>query len=190
MTDDHTTDPALDLVLHRVIRAPQDAIWRAWTDPDLLARWWIPAPSTLAVDRLDVRPGGAFVTRMSDDGSDFVPHTDGIFLVVEPHERLVFTNAIDGHWRPASPAPVAMTAEITLAEHAEGTSYTATVRHGSPQQRDLHEELGFFDGWGAVTDALAALLTAREEVSPRDLLASGRSQSSERSTYGMMPPLR
>lgn len=153
-----TLDPTLDLVLRRVIRAPRAAIWRAWTDPHLLAQWWIPAPTQLRVDRLEVHPGGGFVTRMSDDGATFSPHTDGIFLVVEPERRLVFTNAIDSHWRPASPAPVTMTAEIVLTEHDDGTEYTATVRHGSPTQRDLHEELGFHEGWGSVTEALAALV--------------------------------
>ena len=151
-------DPTLDLVLQRVIRAPRSAIWEAWTDPDLLAQWWIPAPTQLRVDRLDVRPGGAFVTRMSDDGDTYVPHTDGIFLVVEPEQRLVFTNAINSSWRPTVPAPVLMTAEIALVEHADGIEYTATVRHGSPEDRDLHEHLGFHDGWGSVTEALAALV--------------------------------
>lgn len=151
-------DPTLDLALQRVIRAPRSAIWEAWTDPDLLARWWIPAPTQLRVDQLDVRPGGAFVTRMSDDGDTFVPHTDGIFLVVEPEQRLVFTNAITSSWRPTVPAPVLMTAEIALVEHADGIEYTATVRHGSPEDRDLHEDLGFHDGWGSVTEALAALV--------------------------------
>ena len=151
-------DPTLDLVLQRVIRAPRSAIWEAWTDPDLLAQWWIPAPTQLRVDRLDVRPGGAFVTRMSDDGDIYVPHTDGIFLVVEPEQRLVFTNAINSSWRPTVPAPVLMTAEIALVEHADGIEYTATVRHGSPEDRDMHEELGFHDGWGSVTAALATLV--------------------------------
>jgi uncharacterized protein YndB with AHSA1/START domain len=150
-------DPTLDLTLQRVIRAPRRTIWRAWTDPDLLARWWVPAPTVARVDRLEVRPGGAFVTSMSDDGGAFVPHTDGIFLLVEPDERIVFTNAIDSAWRPAPPAPVSMTAEITLADHPDGTDYRAIVRHGDPAARDRHEELGFFDGWGSVTAALAEL---------------------------------
>jgi uncharacterized protein YndB with AHSA1/START domain len=112
------------------------------------------------VDRFDVRPGGAFVTSMSDDGASFTPHTDGIFLVVEPQERLVFTNAIDSFWHPTAPAPVLMTAEITLADHPEGTAYRALVRHGDEAARDLHEELGFAEGWGAVTAALAAIAEA------------------------------
>ncbi|WP_199256167.1 SRPBCC domain-containing protein [Mycolicibacterium mengxianglii] len=150
-------NPDLDLVLQRIIRAPRHAVWRAWTHPALLARWWTPAPTLTRVDQLQVRPGGGFVTQMSDDGTHFVPHTDSVFLVVEEDSRLVFTNTVDSRWRPATPEPVPMTAEIILAEHPEGTDYTAIVRHGDPVLRARHEELGFFEGWGAVTEALAEL---------------------------------
>ena len=100
-------NPDLDLSLQRVIRAPRATVWHAWTDPSQLERWWVPAPTIVRVDRLDVRPGGAFVTGVSDDGVEFVPHIDALVLVVDEFERLVFTNAIDSQWRPASPDPVA-----------------------------------------------------------------------------------
>lgn len=151
-------NPDLDLTLRRVIRAPRETVWRAWTDPSRLARWWVPAPTAVRIDRLDVHPGGAFVTRMSDDGAAFVPHIDASFLVVDEFERLVFTNAIDSQWRPANPDPVAMVAEIIFGDHPEGTDYRVVVRHGDPAARARHEELGFLDGWGSVTEQLAALL--------------------------------
>jgi uncharacterized protein YndB with AHSA1/START domain len=154
-------NPDLDLSLQRVIRASREAVWRAWTDPSRLARWWVPAPMQARVERLEVRPGGALVTLMSTDGQQFVPHLDAVFLVVDDHERIVFTNAIDSGWRPASPAPVAMTAEITLADHSDGTDYRVVVRHGDPEARTRHEELGFFEGWGAVTEQLAAVAEGR-----------------------------
>jgi len=152
-----TIDPRLDLALQRVIRAPRHTIWRAWTDPSLLERWWVPAPTIARVEHLDVRAGGAFVTSMSDDGKAFIPHTDSVFLAVDPEFRLVFTNAVDSTWRPANPAPVAMTAEVALDDHPDGTDYRVLVRHGDPTDRDHHERLGFFDGWGSVTEALATL---------------------------------
>jgi uncharacterized protein YndB with AHSA1/START domain len=150
-------NPDLDLTLDRVIKAPPAIVWKAWTDPVAFSRWWLPAPYRCRVERLDVRPGGGLVTSMSEDGSVFVPHSDACFLVVEEGRRLVFTNAIDSTWRPAAPAPVAMTAEITLAEHPDGTEYRALVRHGDPEARARHEELGFEDGWGAVAAQLAAV---------------------------------
>jgi uncharacterized protein YndB with AHSA1/START domain len=97
------------------------------------------------------------VTQLSEDGTQFVPHLDASFLVVEEVERLVFTNAIDSSWRPVSPEPFLMTAEVTLAEHPEGTDYRIIVRHGTPAARARHEELGFADGWGTVAKQLAAI---------------------------------
>lgn len=150
-------NPDLDLSLQRLIHAPRDVVWSAWTDPAKLARWWLPAPTLCRVVRLEVAPGGALLTQMSDDGVDFVPHVDACFLVVDPLERLVFTNAVDGDWRPAMPSPVAMTAEILLHDHPEGTDYHVIVRHGDAAARTRHEQLGFLEGWGTVTEQLAAL---------------------------------
>lgn len=151
-------NPDLDLSIERVIRAPRKVVWDAWTDPTRLARWWIPAPTLCRVDRLEVRPGGAFVTRMSEDGGTFVPHLDACFLVVDEFERIVFTNTVDSEWRPANPGPVTMTAEVTLHDHADGTDYRIIVRHGDPAARNRHAELGFTDGWGTVADQLTRLV--------------------------------
>ncbi|MCY1136932.1 SRPBCC domain-containing protein [Actinoplanes sp. Pm04-4] len=155
-------NPDLDLTLQRVIRAPRATVWRAWTDPDRFAQWWIPAPTVCRVDQLEARPGGGLVTRMSDDdGVTFAPHMDALFLLVEDEQRLVFTNAVDSSWRPTSPQPVALTAEITFADHPDGTDYRVLVRHGDPSAREHHEKLGFFEGWGAVTGQLATLAESR-----------------------------
>ncbi|MEV6494153.1 SRPBCC domain-containing protein [Actinoplanes sp. NPDC051633] len=152
-------NPDLDLTLERVIRAPRAAVWSAWTDAARFEKWWLPAPTLCRVERLDVRPGGALVTLMSDDGEKFVPHMDATYLVVEDQERIVFTNTVDSSWRPTDPAPVAMTAEITFAEHPEGTAYRIVVRHGDPAARARHEQLGFADGWGLTTAQLIDVVT-------------------------------
>jgi len=150
-------NPELDLTLERIIRAPRAVVWRAWTDPARFARWWVPAPTICRVERLDVQPGGAIVTQLSDDGLQFGPHLDATFLAVEELERLVYTNAVDSTLRPANPSPIAMTAEVTLADHPDGTDYRIIVRHGDPDSRALHEELGFAEGWGTVTKQLAGV---------------------------------
>ena len=149
-------NPDLDLGLERIIRAPRATVWNAWTDPRRLERWWLPAPTLCRVDRLELRPGGAFVTRLSDDGVDFAPHLDACLLAVDDLERIVFTNAVTSTWRPAAPAPVAMTATITFGDHPDGTEYRVVVRHGDPEARAHHKKLGFDEGWGSVTDQLAA----------------------------------
>jgi uncharacterized protein YndB with AHSA1/START domain len=151
-------NPDLDLTIERIIRAPRAAVWSAWTDPARLARWWVPAPTRCRVERLEVRPGGAFVTRLSDDGVEFAPHIDAAFLVVDELRRIVFTNAIDSGWRPANPQPVPITAEITLGDHPDGTDYRVIVRHGDPAAKAQHEKIGFMDGWGSVTEQLARVV--------------------------------
>jgi uncharacterized protein YndB with AHSA1/START domain len=151
-------DPELDLMVERVIRARREAVWRAWTDPQRFERWWVPAPAVCRVERLEVRPGGAMVTRISEDGSEFVPHLDALVLVADELERIAFTNAIDSTWRPAGPQPIAMTAEVLLGDHPDGTAYRMIARHGDPASRSRHAELGFADGWGTVTEQLAKLV--------------------------------
>ena len=155
-------NPELDLTLSRVIKAPRAAVWRAWTEPKSLEQWWLPAPAQCRVERLDVTPGGAFVTQMSEDGVAFGPHMDACFLAVDELERIVFTNVVNSGLRPVDQAPVAMTAEITLHDHPDGTDYRVVVRHADPASRARHEELGFAEGWGAVTAQLAALAESSE----------------------------
>ena len=86
-----------------------------------------------------------------------MPHLDACFLAVEEAERIVFTNAVDSRWRPATPEPVSMTAEIMMRDHPDGTDYRVVVRHHDPAARARHEQLGFSDGWATVTQQLAAL---------------------------------
>jgi uncharacterized protein YndB with AHSA1/START domain len=132
-------------------------VWKAWTDPASLERWFLPAPTLCRVDRLEPRAGGGLLTRMRDDeGADWAPHLDACFLAVDDQERLVYTTAVTADWRPAQPS-ILVTAEITLADHADGTDYRVLVRHADAAARDHHQELGFEQGWGSVTSQLAEL---------------------------------
>ena len=140
-------------------RAP--VVWDGVDRTRQPGEWLLPAPTRCRVDRLHTVPGGAFVTSMSDDGIEFTPHLDACFLTVEDAERIVFTNAVDSRWRPATPEPVSMTAEIIMRDHPDGTDYRVIVRHRDPAARAGHEQLGFFDGWGTVTDQLAGLVERR-----------------------------
>jgi len=107
------------------------------------------------VREMDLRPGGALVTHISENGGEFVPHVSGCFLAVDDLERIVFTDAMVGGWRLAE-QPF-MTAIITLQDHPMGTDYVAQVMHKNRTDRNQHEEMGFYDGWGTVAGQLAAL---------------------------------
>lgn len=153
-------NPELDLVIERVIRAPRATVWNAWTDPEQLAKWWLPKPEVCRIDRLELVPGGAFVTSFGSPGGELRPHLDGCFLAVEDEQRIVFTTGLDSDWRPARGDKLRLTADITFSEHTDGTLYRSVVQHADPTDRARHEELGFAEGWGTVIAQLAELVEA------------------------------
>lgn len=65
-------NPKLDLVLERVIDVSPEAVWDAWTKPELLKQWFTPAPWKTVECSIDLRQGGAFSTTMqSPEGQQF-----------------------------------------------------------------------------------------------------------------------
>jgi uncharacterized protein YndB with AHSA1/START domain len=157
MTNAADTKPASDreLVLTRIIDAPREKLFKAWTDAELLKQWFAPLPFTTPVAELDVRPGGTSRIVMRDaDGNDYP--NQGVYLEVVKNERLVFTDAYTEAWKPSG-KPF-MTGIITFEDEGGKTRYTARVRHWTVEARETHEKMGFHEGWGQCTDQLAALV--------------------------------
>jgi uncharacterized protein YndB with AHSA1/START domain len=161
-----TTDTAIvaptsdrELVLTRMVDAPREKLFQAWTEPELLKQWFAPTPWTTPVAELDVRPGGAnLIVMRSPDGQDY-PNR-GIYLEVVKNERLVLTDAYTSGWEP-SEKPF-MTLVLTLDDLGGGrTRYTARVRHWSVADRETHEKMGFHEGWGRCLDQLVALVSPK-----------------------------
>jgi len=151
-------DPRLDLVLERTVEVPRARVWAAWTQPELVKRWFTPAPWQTVDCEIDLRPGGIFRTTMrSPEGQDF-PNV-GCFLEVVSEERLVWTDALLPGWRPA-PEPF-MSAMLLFEARGSSTHYTAIAMHRDEAARQKHEEMGFHHGWGAALDQLVALMRAR-----------------------------
>jgi uncharacterized protein YndB with AHSA1/START domain len=144
-----------ELVLTRLVEAPREKLFRAWTEPELLKRWFAPLPWTTPHAELDVRPGGAsLVVMRSPEGKDF-PNR-GVYLEVVRNERLVVTDAYVSAWEP-SEKPF-MTLILTFEDEGGKTRYTARARHWTAADREAHEKMGFHQGWGQCTDQLAALV--------------------------------
>lgn len=144
-----------ELVLTRIINAPREKVFRAWTEPELLKQWFTPRPWTTPVVETDVRPGGSSLVVMR--GPDGTEHPNrGVYLEVVKHERLVFTDAYTKAWEP-SEKPF-MTVILTFEDAGGKTKYTARVRHWSVADRETHEKMGFHPGWDQATDQLAALV--------------------------------
>ncbi len=158
MTATTETAPSVadrELVLARLIDAPREALYRCWTEPQLLKQWFAPAPFTTPAAELDVRPGGAnFIVMQSPEGQE-MPNR-GVYLEVVPNQKIVFTDAYVSAWEP-SPNPF-MTVILTFEDAGPGqTRYTVRVRHFTTEGRERHEKMGFHQGWGQCADQLAAL---------------------------------
>jgi uncharacterized protein YndB with AHSA1/START domain len=144
-----------ELVLTRLIDAPREKVYRAWTDPELLKQWFAPKPYTTPVVEIDVRPGGsAYFVMRGPDGKD-LPNR-GVYLEVVPNEKLVSTDAYVKAWEP-SDKPF-MTLIVTFEDEGGKTRYTARARHWTAADREAHEKMGFHEGWGLCTDQLEALV--------------------------------
>ncbi len=155
----------LDLSFTRIVDAPRAQIWRAWTEPDLLKPWFCPLPWTTINAEIDLRPGGLFHTMMrSPEGKEFP--NQGCYLEVIKNQKLVWTNALLAGFRPSAPSATCgdqqvdfkFTATVELADHPDGTRYSATVIHADEAACKQHAAMGFEQGWGIALDQLLAMI--------------------------------
>ena len=158
-------NPKLDLVLERVVDVPLELVWKAWTDPEELIKWFVPRPWTTAACEIDLRPGGQFRTVMRDpDGNDY--DNVGCYLEIVENEKLVWTSALGPGYRPVTtgknPPGLLFTGMLLLESVDGGTKYTAIAIHGDEAAKTTHDEMGFQEGWGTVLDQLVAAIQAGE----------------------------
>ncbi|WP_295806708.1 SRPBCC family protein [uncultured Nitratireductor sp.] len=141
-----------ELVLARIIDAPREKIFRAWTDPNILKQWFVPKPWTIAKAEIDVRPGGSSLIVMKDPDGNEYPNR-GVFLEVVENEKIVTTDAFTEAWKPSG-KPF-MTMILTLEDAGEDkTRYIARALHWNAEDVEAHKKMGFHEGWGQCADQL------------------------------------
>jgi len=147
-------DPELDLILTREVDVAPELVWRAWTEPEHLVKWFTPAPWSTVSAEVDLRPGGIFRTVMrSPEGDEH--DNPGCYLEVVEGRRLVFTSVLAPGFRPVE-SDLPFTAVISIEPSGSGTRYTATAMHLDAAGAQRHAEMGFEEGWGAALDQLVA----------------------------------
>lgn len=148
------------LTIDRVVSASPEALFRGWTEPDLLVQWFTPAPWRTTHAEVDIRPGGIFRTVMQSPEGDEVNEGAGCVLEVVPNRRFVWTSAFGPGYVPNdfSGGGFPMTVVLEFEPHEQGTRYIATVHHANRADRDAHESMGFYEGWSAALDQLVALV--------------------------------
>ena len=159
---------AEDFVISREFDAPRELVWRAWTEPAHLARWWGPRIMATPVCEMEVRNGGAYrIVMRGPDGTDYPIR--GVFVEVTPPARLVLTMDCTEHpaawhqmlkpdWQPGeNPAGVLLTT-ATFEEFGRKTVLTIQTRFDSPAIGAAMGKMGMNEGWSQSLDRLHELL--------------------------------
>lgn len=137
------------LRMARVVPAPRKRVFRAWTDPDELKRWWGPGRFTTPHAEIDLRPGGRYLLVMQPpDGTPL--RLSGTYREVKPPERLVYT----WRWEDGVPETGETLVEVEFRDRGDQTEIVVVHRgfpEGSPQDPYRH-------GWRSGLGKLATVL--------------------------------
>jgi uncharacterized protein YndB with AHSA1/START domain len=137
----------IELRLERTFDAPREAVFDAWTSPEVMRRWWAAEHDwDTPIAEVDLRPGGRVRVSMSEPAGEPVHTFEGEYLEVRPPERLVFTV----EWQGADADGVVSTVSVEFHEQGERTTVVLTQTGiVSEQSREEHE-----DGWTKCLDNL------------------------------------
>jgi uncharacterized protein YndB with AHSA1/START domain len=155
------------LIIDRILDAPRSLVWKAWTDPELVKRWWGPEGFTAPFAKLDFRVGGKYLYAMrSPEGKDF--WSTGVYREIVPPERIVATDSFadeKGNVVPASyygmtgEFPMELLVTLTFREVNGKTKFT--LRHEGIPLATADDTRA---GWNGSFDKLDAVL-AEEKAS-------------------------
>ncbi len=145
-----TQQLATTLEVRRTIAAPRATVFQAWTDPDMLTKWWrVDAGWSTPIVEVDLRIGGRYRLGMLESGKDAPYVVGGEYREVTPPEKLVFTWIWEG---PESTEETLVTVEFL--DQGNATEVVITHQNFADQHmRDEHQK-----GWGGCLAQLASLV--------------------------------
>jgi len=131
--------------IRRTMPAPREVVYEAWIDPHGIREWMCPGDAISAEAVLDVRVGGSYRIVMKSKEREYV-HT-GVYQVVEPNAKLVFTWTQEGN---------EVTTLVTVEFLARGGESELLLTHERFTQADAAKR--YQSGWGTIAQKLAAFL--------------------------------
>ena len=134
------------LQVRRLIKAPRERVYKAWTTPEELKRWHAPGPLHVSLAELDVRVGGKYSIHMTQpDGK--VHKVGGVYRVVDPPNKLVYSWAWEGDEKNVKDSTVT----IEFIEKGNATEVVLTHAIADDKERASHTE-----GWNGIMEKLDA----------------------------------
>jgi uncharacterized protein YndB with AHSA1/START domain len=136
------------ILITREFDAPKDLVYKAFTTPELVKRWWSAKRGEMTVAEIDLRVGGKWRYAMVTTDGGFEVAFNGEYREIVPNERIVSTEVFEG--MPDAEALNTM----TLTEVDGRTTLTILVEHMSKEHRDAHIESGMEAGLQDALDLL------------------------------------
>jgi uncharacterized protein YndB with AHSA1/START domain len=152
------------LLIERIFNAPRELVWKAWTEPERMMRWWGPRDYSCPSCEIDFRVGGVWLGCMrSPEGQEI--WSTGVYREIEPLERFVITDSFadaDGNVVPAThygmPADIPMEMLVSVTFEDVGGKTRMTLRHEGLPAGEMID--GANVGWNESLDKLAESLRA------------------------------
>jgi uncharacterized protein YndB with AHSA1/START domain len=155
-----------NLVIKRILDAPVELVWKAWTDPNQVMRWWGPQYYTSPSCKIDLRVGGKYIFCMrapqEQGGQD--SYSAGVYTKIIPMQLLEFTHTLsDKEGNPVNPAQVGMPPDfpkeirMAVAFKAKGnmTELTITEYDWPVGQMYVYSLAGMHQSIDKMADVLA-----------------------------------
>jgi uncharacterized protein YndB with AHSA1/START domain len=136
-----------EILITREFDAPRHLVYRAWTTPDLVKRWWSGQRGEVISAEIDLRVGGMWRWVMVAHGG-FEVAFHGVYREIVPDERIVTTEVFEG-----MPEGEALNT-LTFTEEDGRTTLTLLAEHSSREHRDAHVDSGMEAGMQESMDAL------------------------------------
>ena len=147
-----------EIVIERMVNAPRELVWRAWTEADQIKAWWGPNGFTTTIYEMDVRVGGVWRFMMhGPDGTDY-PNKVVYREIVKP-ERLVYDHSDDN-----DSSSHKFHTTVTFATQGRKTKVTLRALFASAEARAASVKFGAIEGGAQTLARLDQHVTTMSET--------------------------
>lgn len=136
--------------IERTLNAPIDLVWKAWTTPEHIVKWWNPRGSNTQIEKHDFRIGGEWKYIMvMPNGQPFI--AEGKYTDIEFHKR-IFSIA------DFKPMTQGVEIQSTFKAEKDTTHFIFNIVHPTEDYKNKQERMGSQNGWGSVFQRLEDFL--------------------------------
>lgn len=137
--------------ISRTFKTPVENVWKAWTQPEFIVKWWGPKGITIIIKEFDFSINGAwkYEMLMPNNGQEFI--AEGIFTEIEVFRRIASMASF-------KPMTEKVELEVLFNINEDQTEFTFNLIHPTEKDRILQENMGIVKGWNSTFDRLSEFL--------------------------------